>query len=639
MPEASGHRTDQLDAGLTRSAGLPLADPALSFPASESPGQGLLAELDQVRLESGTLYEAIRLIASSPDLDRILDGLVGLLTKATRCHACFIYLRRGDRLRLRAASQLYSQLIGHVEFGVDEGLAGWAVRHNRIAFIRENAMDDPRTNHVPELEEERFQSMVAVPIPARGGSPIGVIVLHTIAPREFDQGTLDLLSHAAPLLAGALENAQLYEEARRRVSALTALAALSQQIAAVEEREELYRTATDGVRALVRADEVRLYQTDPAQRTLEFVASDPRLVDEPTPPAVSGSGMLLELLQQRGRRDAAANARLQSTFAMQTRDGHTLAVPVAAGHDHLGVLVASGFGLRVRLDESEELLRAAAHQLAVALNRIGLIERLTEENIVRELFAALERADVTDADARARQARGDLSRAHVIVYAQRAQSWPGTGSWAALTEQVESALRRLVPGALCDVSGGHLRGLLPLASVGVADPLAGIDELLRRLGSTESLAIGRGDPQSGADGAADGLRQAADASRVASALCASGGALAHSELGAYRYLVHLAEHESRNDPYLDAVRKLAAYDARRGSQLVVTLEEYLANRRSSNETARALTVHRNTLRQRLDRIESLSGLALDEVDLLALELAIKLSRLRPADAPNAVLAA
>ena len=45
------------------------------------------------------------------------------------------------------------------------------------------------------------------------------------------------------------------------------------------------------------------------------------------------------------------------------------------------------------------------------------------------------------------------------------------------------------------------------------------------------------------------------------------------------------------------------------------------------ESARALFIHPNTLRQRLGRIEELTGLRLDEDDLLSLELAIKLARL------------
>ena len=111
--------------------------------------------------------------------------------------------------------------------------------------------------------------------------------------------------------------------------------------------------------------------------------------------------------------------------------------------------------------------------------------------------------------------------------------------------------------------------------------------------------------------------------------CGGGGSLLYRDLGAYRYLVHLAAEEAPQDPYLDAVGEIARYDERRGSQLLLTLEQYLADRRSVTETARALTVHPNTLRQRLDRIETLTDLDLASADLLALELAVKFARLQP----------
>ena len=40
-----------------------------------------------------------------PTSTRCSTGIVDLLTEATRCHACFVYLRDGERLRLRAASR------------------------------------------------------------------------------------------------------------------------------------------------------------------------------------------------------------------------------------------------------------------------------------------------------------------------------------------------------------------------------------------------------------------------------------------------------------------------------------------------------------------------------------------------------
>ncbi len=75
---------------------------------------------------------------------------------------------------------------------------------------------------------------------------------------------------------------------------------------------------------------------------------------------------------------------------------------------------------------------------------------------------------------------------------------------------------------------------------------------------------------------------------------------------------------------------LAAYDRDRGSQLLATLDIYLSSGRMLAATARDLFVHVNTLRQRLERIEELTGLRLAEEDLLSLQLAVKLGLVRTA---------
>jgi DNA-binding PucR family transcriptional regulator len=125
-----------------------------------------------------------------------------------------------------------------------------------------------------------------------------------------------------------------------------------------------------------------------------------------------------------------------------------------------------------------------------------------------------------------------------------------------------------------------------------------------------------------------GLAEARDAALVARALLDGPGVLPYGEMGAYRYLVPLLGSGGPHDELRDAVQRLVDYDARRQTQLLKTLELFLANGRSSTTTASQLTVHVNTLRQRLERIESLTGLDLDAHDLLALQLAIKLARLQ-----------
>ncbi len=593
----------------------------------------LEAQLDRVRLESDTLYAVIAVIAAAPDLDGILDRVVDLLTEATGCHACFVYLRHGDRLRLRAASRVFSHAVGRIDFSVEEGLAGWSVRNGEAAVIRENAQNDPRTNYIAELQEERFQSMVTVPVAARSGEALGVIVLHTVAPREFDESTLNFLVHTASLLAGAIENATLYEEARQRVADLQRLSRLSQRIAAVDDREALYEVATAGVRDLLGADACRLYELDRTRGQLLMAAADPPArTDELSRPdddgAPAGLAVLLDVL---GRRDEAAPDNGPGGGE------HRIVAPITAGREQLGALLA----VRQAPWEGDtgELLRAVAGQVAVALEKAALIERLTGTNIVHELFAALDARDCALAEIRAREARFDFTRRFVAVCARPIATAPSAADGVAQPfvvriEELEAALRRLAPATACVRGAEQLRALCPVDDAS-AGAVAAFGERLAALACDAGLVLGRSELVSGADGARRAVREAADAARIAQALRPQGGSLGYGELGAYRYLAHIAPEEMPDDRHGTAVAALLEYDARRGSALIPTLERYLSSGRNVAVTARELIVHPNTLRQRLERIESLTGLNLAQEDLLSLELALKLARLHgtPASRP------
>jgi DNA-binding PucR family transcriptional regulator len=88
-----------------------------------------------------------------------------------------------------------------------------------------------------------------------------------------------------------------------------------------------------------------------------------------------------------------------------------------------------------------------------------------------------------------------------------------------------------------------------------------------------------------------------------------------------------------NTPYEDgepfcegAIGRLSAHDTRHRTNLVETLEAYLATRRVA-VAARRLYVHTNTLANRLERIAELIGPFVDDPDrCLTLGLALRLRR-------------
>ena len=577
------------------------------------------SELHGLREENRTLYGVIKLVSSSLELTPMLQGVVDLATEATGCHACFIYLLEEGDLTIRAASPVFEDAVGNVRFSVQEGLTGWVARHRRPEFIRDAAMSDPRMKYVPLLEEERFQSMAAVPILSRAGETIGVIVLHTRAPHEFGEDTLKLLIHIASLVSGAIENAQLYDRERRRVDTLTGLSELGQQVAGASGPAELGAVLVRGTRRLLRADVCQLLRTEPDGETLRPMASYPD--DMPAPATTSAGELLLAAVEGRGGRPPA------QALWPAARMADLLVTPLAVGGERVGMLCVAATREPAFTDEDAEIVRAVAHLAAVAIRRAELIEGLTKANTIKDLFEALAAGAIAFAAAKAAEVRCDLGEPYLLLCAEPAAGrHVSSGEWRAAADTLGRALADLAPHAAIEVGPGPVRALLcpGTGRPGVHDTLL---NRVRELGHQAGAVIGVSEARDAPGDAAEAYREARDAATIARALLADGGAIAYSEVGAYRYLVQIGADNAPRDRMRAAVDLLIEYDRRRRTALLDTLERYLSERRSVIESARALYIHPNTLRQRLGRIEELTGLALEHDDLLSLELAIKLARL------------
>ncbi|HWE12093.1 MAG TPA: GAF domain-containing protein [Solirubrobacteraceae bacterium] len=587
---------------------------------AESPASGA-TELRGLREENRTLYGVIKLVSSSLELQPMLQGVVDLATDATGCHACFIYLLEDGTLTIRAASPVFGEAVGKVQFSVQEGLTGWVARHRTPEFIREQAMQDPRMKYVPLLQEERFQSMAAVPILSRAGETIGVIVLHTRAPHEFGEDTPKLLIHIASLVSGAIENAQLYDRERRRVDSLTGLSELTQQVAAASGIGELGTVLVRGTARLINAESCQVLRLESDGETLGAIASFPEALP---PPAVrSVTQVMVAGLEKRPRRPHRSPA--QALWPSQTASD-LLVAPLAAGDERVGVLCATAAEHRFS-DEDAEIVRAVAHVAAVAIKRAELIEGLTTANTIKDLFEALAADATSFAAAQAAELRCDLAAPYLVLCAEPAGTREqSSGEWRDAADALGRGLSELAPRSAIEAGPGPVRALLAFGTAR-RPAMDGLLHEARQLGQANGAVVGVSELRDSPAEAAGAYREARDTATIARALLRDGGAIGYSQVGAYRYLVQIGAGDAPRDRMRAVVDLLIDYDRRRRTALLDTLERYLSERRSVIESARALYIHPNTLRQRLGRIEELTGLDLDVDDLLSLELAIKLARL------------
>jgi two-component system, sensor histidine kinase PdtaS len=179
------------------------------------------------------LTETIEAVNSSLDLEEVLGLIARRVADALEADACFVYLydEAADELVLRATHGSHVvELTRTPRMRPGEGITGSAASERAPVMIASQAHLDPRFKSFPNLPEDEYESILAVPILARDGRLEGALNVRTINPREFARGEIDLLVSIATQVAQSIEHAQLYAQAQRRVHELESLARISEAV-------------------------------------------------------------------------------------------------------------------------------------------------------------------------------------------------------------------------------------------------------------------------------------------------------------------------------------------------------------------------------------------------------------------------
>ncbi|MFI5314831.1 MAG: phosphoenolpyruvate--protein phosphotransferase [Myxococcota bacterium] len=172
------------------------------------------------RPSANLLRDLGRLLTRSHDLEETLNNVVRLVARWMRASACSIYLLdedRDERLVLRATRGLNPQAVGRMRIRVGQGIAGRALEE-RATIAVPDVRKDARVHAFPYSGEQRFRSLVAVPLLVRG-EPLGVLTARTARVRVFTAAQLELLEMIAAQVGSIVLNARLLDRALRDAGA------------------------------------------------------------------------------------------------------------------------------------------------------------------------------------------------------------------------------------------------------------------------------------------------------------------------------------------------------------------------------------------------------------------------------------
>jgi phosphotransferase system, enzyme I, PtsP len=156
------------------------------------------------------------LLAGSENIENFLQRTVEMVARHMAADVCSIYLydENTEELVLEATIGLNPDAIGQVRMRIGEGLVGTALE--KLEPVNEGfASRSPRFKYFEQAEEERFNSLLAVPI-LRGIEKIGVLVVQHEKRDYFDEIDVMAMRAIASQLAGAVGNARLLMDLNRR---------------------------------------------------------------------------------------------------------------------------------------------------------------------------------------------------------------------------------------------------------------------------------------------------------------------------------------------------------------------------------------------------------------------------------------
>ncbi len=339
------------------------ASAPLTLPTANDDGGAPSLSRQLARLAA--LHRVNRAATASLNLEEMLKTVVTVVAEAAGTDTCAVYLYNPeeDILTLRATVGLNQDAVDETRMRVGVGITGQAARTRQL-IATSDAPSHPDYLYDPLLGEEPYHSHVSVPLllgPER--RLIGVLNCHKRERQELRPDEEEFLRTVAGELAIAIENAQLYGLAgrrlRRKVRELTTLQHISATLASTVDLAETLGIVAEQACDLAHADRVEIYRLRGGAMTM--LASD------------GNSGDQFDTEQVQRTLTAAIGTSRGETPIEQIAQG-LFCVPLRSARGTLGGICLRFEAGQTPHEDQLALLRAFSNMAAVAIERAELYQ-------------------------------------------------------------------------------------------------------------------------------------------------------------------------------------------------------------------------------------------------------------------------
>ncbi len=329
------------------------------------------------------LYQVGQELSAALEMEEVLPRVLALAVRQTGAYQGSIIvldLLGNPKHHILVREDLSPSVIRHLVLEVlRRGLAGWVVQYRRPAIITDTSQD-PRWLELP-VTVKGVRSALAVPL-MRGNILVGVLTLVHRQVGYFTGKHLELMTSVANQAAIAIDNARLFQDARRRLAQLNALLEINQGLSSDQPIQDVLELITFSAHGLLDATNTVLYLLDEDGETLvpHFALGADSVVLREAPLKV-GEG-LTGLVVQKKRGHILNEAHLSSISKRLAKKENPepealLSVPLIRRGEAIGALTVGRYGEGIQFTpDDQEVAELLASQAVVALDNARLFNRV-----------------------------------------------------------------------------------------------------------------------------------------------------------------------------------------------------------------------------------------------------------------------
>ncbi len=335
-------------------------------------GQAILSARFQLDALCEVVFEQVSAIIDTSNFQ------LGLFDNSD--YIIMIWLRHGKRLS--------SQRFRH---SAEEGLIGWVRRTGRELRVGDFEAEWEALPARPSYASSQpARSALFVPLLA-GGDPIGVIAVQSDIPHAYNADDLRLLTVLANQAAGAIRNAQLFEQTQARNRQLQLVSEVSQQITTIQPLSNLFEQIVTLIGHTFGFYAVNIFALNEKHGTLTLEASTHPGFREHLPQLSLGEG-LVGWAAKNGRTALVSDVTQDTRYLDDglLEDTHAeVTVPLVVERRVVGVLDVQSDVAGAFSHDDVVVLETMAGQIALAIQEA---ETYAAERRQRERLHALTEA-------------------------------------------------------------------------------------------------------------------------------------------------------------------------------------------------------------------------------------------------------